>query len=189
MSPAKDESTRYYEVPNTARQAAVMALLIPYDSGAGEEWHITFIKRPVHPLDKHSGQISFPGGGMDDSDDTYQACALRETEEEVGIPRDQINVIGALTKLYVYASNNLVYPYVGYIAEPLKFTIQESEVERVITCPMSYFENESIVKHTVIQGRGYRLNHVPYYDLYGEILWGATAMMMSELVHLWKQIK
>lgn len=162
-----------------------MALLIPIKG----EWHITFIKRPSHPKDKHSGQISFPGGGLEEGDYSMEACATRETEEEIGIAADQIKVLGALTKLYVYASNNLVYPFVGYLNKEEKFRLQESEVAQVITAPLSYFSDETILKHKDLTVRGYVLNRVPYFDLYGEILWGATAMMLSELNFLWKQIQ
>ncbi len=185
MSPIKGEAALYYDIPGHARLAAVLALLIPLNG----EWHVTFIKRPSHPKDKHSGQISFPGGGLEKGDKSFEACALRETQEEIGISEEKINIIGDLTKLYVYASNNLVYPYVGYLRQPESYNIQEDEVERVITIPLSDFSNHSIIKTTDLNVRGFKLNNVPYYDLYGEVLWGATAMIMSELVHLWKQIQ
>jgi len=113
-----------------------------------------------------------------------EACAIRETYEEVGVPQEHINIIGSLTKLYVYASNNLVYPYVGYLQHPIEFNANEKEVERVITVPLSYFDNKSIIKQKELVVRGYKLPKVPYYDVNGEVLWGATAMMISELLFL-----
>ncbi len=185
MSPVQEEKARYYQDSSTARQAAVLALLMP----KADEWHVHFIKRPSHPKDKHSGQIAFPGGGLEDQDISLESCALRETQEEIGIAADEITVIGSLTKLYVYASNNLVSPYVGYISQSMKYEIQPSEVEKVITAPMSYFDNKDLIKSTSFSVRGHKLEEVPYYDLYGETLWGATAMMMSELIHIWNQTK
>jgi len=170
----------YYQIPNNARLAAVLALLVPIKN----EWHLTLIKRPAHPNDLHSGQISFPGGGLENQDDSFEACATRETYEEVGVPQEHINIIGSLTKLYVYASNNLVYPYVGYLQHPIEFNANEKEVERVITVPLSYFDNKSIIKQKELVVRGYKLPKVPYYDVNGEVLWGATAMMISELLFL-----
>ena len=184
MSPVQGESDRYYETPRTARLAAVMALLYP----GIDEWELILIKRPSHPKDLHAGQISFPGGGLEEQDHSFEDCALRETREEIGIPASNIEVIGNLTKLYVYASNNLVYPYVGYMRERLEFYPDTKEVERVIKVPMSYFSKPSIVKTKELRVRGYRLPKVPYYDIDGEILWGATAMMIAEFVHLWEKV-
>lgn len=185
MSPVPREAEMYYDIPAHARLAAVLALLIPIDG----EWHITFIKRPSHSKDKHAGQISFPGGGLEKNDDSMEACALRETQEEIGIPSSRVTIIGGLTKLYVYASNNLVYPYVGYLENKEEFKLQRSEVAKVITTPLSYFSDEAILKKTDMTVRGFTLKEVPYFDLNGEVLWGATAMMMSELNYLWKQIQ
>ena len=182
MSPVRGDVDQYYKTPKTARLAAVMALLIPQN----DEWNLTLIKRPKHPRDLHSGQISFPGGGIEDGDQSFEECAVRETYEEIGIPPGEINIIGSLTKLYVYASNNLVYPFVGYVRQPIKLNIDPKEVERVIHVPISYISNPSIIKLKKLKVRGYTLPEVPYYDIYGEVLWGATAMMISELIHLWQ---
>lgn len=183
MSPVTEERERYYTDQSTARQAAVMALFMPIN----DEWHLLYMKRPHHPKDKHSGQISFPGGGLEERE-SLEKCARRETFEEIGIPMDAIEVIGSLTKLYVYASNNLVFPYVGYVKQTLELRLQESEVEKVIPVPMSYFDRpDDIIKTKTLKVKDYTLHDVPYYDLYGETLWGATAMITSELIHLWNQ--
>lgn len=184
MSPAREEVDRYYQDASSAKKAGVLALLTPIN----EEWNVVFMKRTIHPNDKHSGQISFPGGGFEKEDGTFLACALRETQEEIGISSEKVKVLGNLTKLYVYASNYLVFPYVGYLEEQEKFEIEVEEVDRIITAPLSYF-SDSIIKKTSFEIQGYHLKDVPYYDLYGEVLWGATAMIMSELVYLWKQVK
>lgn len=182
MSPAKEEADRYYTASTSAKRAAVMVLLMPIK----EEWNIVFMKRAVRSGDRHSGQISFPGGGLEEQDETMLSCAIRETQEEIGLAKEKIKVLGNLTKLYVYASNYLVFPYVGYLEKQEEFEIELAEVDKVITAPLSYF-SDSIIKKTSFHIQGYNLKNVPYYDLYGEILWGATAMMMSELVHLWKK--
>ncbi len=171
----------YYQIPKTARLAAVLALLVPVN----DEWKIVLIKRPSHPRDLHAGQISFPGGGLEGQDESFEECALRETYEEIGIAQEEVQIIGSLTKLYVYASNNLVFPFVGYLERELPFIKDPAEVDRVITTPLSHFKNKSIIKTTELKVRGYRLPSVPYYDIEGEILWGATAMMISELIYLW----
>lgn len=185
MSPATKRAEEYYNnIPENARKAGVLALLAPKEN----EWNVIFIKRASHPLDKHSGQISFPGGGLEKVDASLEDCALRETFEEIGVAQESIKVLGPLTKLYVFASNNLVFPYVGYIEEQQDFKIQEDEVERVITVPLAYFTDETIIKSTSLSVRNLTIDDVPYYDVYGEVLWGATAMMMSELIELWKKL-
>ena len=163
MSPVRREARLYYDSPEHARQAAVLALLMPQNG----QWHISFIKRPSHPKDKHSGQISFPGGGIETRDESIEDCALRETEEEIGVKRDQIHLLGPLTKLYVYASNNMVHPFVGYIDKEYEFVPQQSEVDEIITVPLSYFLDPTIIKTTDLEIRGYQLKDVPYYDLNG----------------------
>ena len=173
---------RYYEPKKDARHAAVLILLL-FDSDMPK---VVFIKRPNHPQDPHSGQISFPGGRVEKNDISYQSAALRETFEEIGVPQDQIKVIGALSKLYVFASNNLVFPFVGYLDYMPDFVLQESEVERVITVPMDFFIDESVLLKKDLQVKGYTLKEVPYYDLYGHTLWGATAMIFAEWLQLWK---
>ncbi len=183
MSPVDAEVDRYYTDESTARQAAVMALFMPIQ----DQWHLLYMKRPHHPKDKHSGQISFPGGGLE-ANESLEQCAIRETFEEIGVPIDSINIIGSLTKLYVYASNNLVFPYVGYLKQSVELRLQAAEVEKVIPVPMSYFDSRTDISRVkTLTVRGHTLHDVPYYDLYGETLWGATAMITSELIHLWNQ--
>jgi NTP pyrophosphohydrolases including oxidative damage repair enzymes len=188
MSPVKEqEEEKYYKPDASSRKAAVLALLIP-DLKKGFEYpSLTFIRRPAHPKDQHSGQIGFPGGGLEDQDKSYAECALRETFEEIGVPQRKIHLLGALTPLYVYASNNLVYPYVGYTLDHPEFVLQESEVAEVITCPVQHFNEPSAIKYKDLKVRGVQLNQVPYFDLYGHVLWGATAMMVSEFIHLWNK--
>jgi len=176
---------KYYMPSEEARIAAVMALLHPSDEGL----QITLIKRTSHPKDQHSGQISFPGGGKDDSDNSLIECALRETLEETGVASHKIKVLGSLSPLFVYASNNMVYPYVGYHDGIPDYTPDPSEVAEIINVPLTYMLRPEIVSTTELQVRGFTLPEVPYYDVKGHILWGATAMMMVELLSLWKEIR
>ena len=185
MSPARLDVERYYQPPTDARKAAVMALLDEKKSG----WEITFIKRQAHPKDMHSGQISFPGGGLEKIDKSYEECALRETYEEIGVPPANIDIIGSLTSLYVFASNNLVYPFVGYLKEPVEFVQDDTEVEKIISVPLNHFFMPETIKTRELTVRGHRLNNVPYYDINGQVLWGATAMMMAEFLSLWKEVR
>lgn len=185
MSPAKLRADQYYTSDDTARIAAVLALI----NGPANNLSVTFIKRTTHPNDMHSGQISFPGGGKDPEDSNHIDCALRETEEEIGIARNNIHILGPLTPLFVYASNNMVYPYVGYHEGIPMFTPDRTEVAEIINVPLTYISRPEIVLTKELKIRGYTLPNVPYYDLYGHVLWGATAMMIAELISLWKEIE
>ena len=184
MSPVRGDAERYYETPDFARKAGVMMVLYMKDA----DWHTAFLKRTMNLNDAHSGQISLPGGRFEESDATLVQCALRETEEEIGIPQNDIDVVGSLSSLYVYASNHLVQPFVGFLSDPPEFRIDQSEVHSVIEAPVSYLADHSVVKLTDLSVRGFKLKDVPYYDLFGEILWGATAMMVSEFLNVWKRI-
>jgi 8-oxo-dGTP pyrophosphatase MutT (NUDIX family) len=169
----------YLEPDENHRKACVMILLYPQNG----EWHMTYIKRTSHnPDDRHAGQISFPGGKVDEEDKSFLACAIRETEEEVGIYREKIEVIGELTSLYVHVSNFLVYPFVGFISEKPSFVRQESEVADIITPRLSYMGDQKIIKSGDIPVRGMVIKDMPYYDLHGKVLWGATAMITSEFL-------
>jgi 8-oxo-dGTP pyrophosphatase MutT (NUDIX family) len=115
-------------------------------------------------------------------------CALRETEEELGISRDKITILGELSPLHVYASNHLVYPFVGVLdGEPI-FDANEKEVEYVYPTPLDYINDKAVMRTKDLALRGMILKDVPYYDLYGEMLWGATAMMTAEFLHIWNKV-
>lgn len=183
MAPAGSE--KYRLITTDHKVACVMALLYPKD----KEWYISLIERTSkHPEDKHGGQISFPGGQLDDSDYSYEDCALRETYEEIGVSPDTVGILGSLTPVFVYVSNFLVHPFVGFTTEYPKFVKQETEVKDIIEIPIKHFlkqKNKGLADITV---RDITLKETPYYDLNGHQLWGATAMIISELEHIIKDI-
>ena len=166
-------------IPDDVRLAGVMAALFQKENA----WHVIFIERNPNDKDQHGGQISFPGGKAEPEDGTMLQTALRETEEEVGILQNKINVLGALSELYIPVSNFQVFPFVGYLDQQPVYKIQESEVSQVIETPLSHFADPTFQKEKDIRINKYlTLKNVPYYEVEGKILWGATAMMMSELV-------
>ncbi len=169
------------KVPASARKAGVMALLYP----AQEDWNLVLIERQHHPKDQHKGQISFPGGKHDPGDPDLKFTALRETEEEVGIDRNSIEVLGQLTDLYIPVSNFLVSPFVGFVDHPPDLIPDHSEVRSILTPPISLFLEREVVGATQIQiNQDILLKNVPYFPVENKILWGATAMMLSELLYL-----
>ncbi|NNK90358.1 MAG: CoA pyrophosphatase [Saprospiraceae bacterium] len=180
MSPIK--TREYLQFPDSARKAGVLALFYPSNK---HDLELIFIKRPTkNPMDKHGGQVSFPGGQIEQSDRHMIDTALRETEEEIGIPSNKIKVLGQLSPIYVYVSNFIVTPVVGFIDFKPEYKLQESEVDYVITSPLTHLIDPHNRKTKDLKVRSHLLKQVPYFDLQGEVLWGATAMMTSELLHI-----
>jgi len=186
MSPVVDNEL-YRVVPDDHRVACVMALIHQKSDG---DWYLSYIRRAAsHPDDKHAGQVGFPGGKYEEEDSSLLDCALREVEEELGIPMNDIEVLGELTSLYVFASNFLVYPYVGILRDEPKYIPQESEVAGVIEVAISDLITDQIkIEKNMTLAAGHQ-QLVPGYDLGEDFLWGATAMITSELVHILRQLK
>ena len=160
------------------RQAAVLALLFPIEDATG----ILLTKRKA-TLNKHAGQISFPGGKQEANESLHQT-ALRETEEEVGLPPGDIDVLGRLSPLYIDVSNFCVYPFVAALHEtPRRLIPQDTEVERILQVPLHNLADPSIQRREIWNLRGQEIT-VPYYAYEQETIWGATAMMLAELLHL-----
>lgn len=136
----------------------------------------------------HSNQIAFPGGRVEVEDRDFAHTALRETEEEVGIPQRDIEVIMELTSLYIAPSNFWVRPYVGLMQHTPTLVPQETEVEAILEINLDDFLSDSFLTkqtlHTTYAGN----IEVPAFLLNGHIVWGATAMILSEMKELLKQV-
>jgi 8-oxo-dGTP pyrophosphatase MutT (NUDIX family) len=169
-----------------ARKACVMALLIP---NTENDWQIVLIERAKIEGDRHSGQISFPGGQLDADDASLADCALRELWEEVGVPKNKVTLIGQMTDLYIPVSNFQVFPFLGFCAEPVEFNPQVTEVQGILTPSIKHFLDKSNKKYKDIRiNETVILQNVPYFDVEGRVVWGATAMMLSELAELVRTI-
>ncbi len=172
----------YAPPPEDARLAAVLALLYPKN----EDWHLVLIERvSTNPKDRHRGQISFPGGKHEPEDPSLLYTAIREAEEEVGVVADVIHPLGALTELYIPVSNFLVHPFVGYLDHRPEFSPQLTEVQSILEVPFDYFLDEANIQFTDMTiSKGITLRKVPYYNVADKVLWGATAMMLRELIEV-----
>lgn len=159
-------------------EAGVMLLLYP----EGSNTHIVFIKRNEY-AGPHSAQISFPGGVKEEADADLTATALRETEEEVGVPATSIEVLGSLTPLLIPVSNYCVEPFVGWLDHTPEFTPERSEVQYLICPAISHLLDQANHKKGPFSRKGEKMI-TPYIDIDGEMLWGATAMMLSEFMAL-----
>ncbi|WP_367279572.1 CoA pyrophosphatase [Ulvibacterium sp.] len=168
------------------KRAAVMALFYPDVNALS---HLLLILRKAHPKDVHSGQVGFPGGQSEHGDADLRQTALRETHEEVGIPPVEIEIIRSLSQVYIPPSNFEVQPYIGLYQnkEPL-FTPQKSEVEALVEVPVADFMDDSKIFMEKLT-TSYAINiDVPAFNLNGYTVWGATAMMLSEIKELLKKV-
>ncbi len=167
------------------RKAAVLAVLFPIDDEeTGHSTGVLLTKRK-HNLSKHAGQISFPGGKQE-LNETLRQTALRETHEEIGLFSEDIELLGSLSPLYINVSNFCVHPFVGAIQEsPISLRPQDSEVEKILKVPLKKLADPSIEQREnwVINGTEVT---VPFYAYEGETIWGATAMMLAELLRLFR---
>lgn len=157
-------------------EAGVMLLLYPE---AGQT-HIVFIKRNEY-AGPHSAQISFPGGMKEDADRDLQATALRETEEETGVPASCIEILGKMSPLVIPVSNFCVHPFVGWLDHTPEFNPDRSEVQYLLCPSIAQLLDTKNHKTGSFNRRGEEMI-TPYIDIDGEMLWGATAMMFSEFM-------
>ncbi len=163
-------------VPEDARPSSVLVLLYPHRDGIG----FPLIQRPEYP-GVHSGQISLPGGKKEDTDESLIYTALRETNEEIGVDPRQVQVIGQLTELYIPPSNFLVTPVVGFIPVRPEFRPDAGEVDRIVEVTLQQLTDPSHRDRKKIRiPLGLSLSF-PAYVMDGNVIWGATAMMLSEL--------
>jgi 8-oxo-dGTP pyrophosphatase MutT (NUDIX family) len=169
-------------VPAPDHRVACVLVLLHWQNG---RWHTVLIERTANPRDRHSGQISFPGGRHEPGDPSLADAALREAHEEVGVPPAQVRLLGALTDLYIPVSNFVVHPFVGLLTRPAALRPQPGEVEAILTPPLLAFDRAESRRVTDITlGSGLILQRVPYFDVDGRIVWGATAMILSEFMEL-----
>lgn len=158
------------------RKSAVLILLFPEQDSI----RTILIQRPVY-TGVHSGQVAFPGGKFEETDTDLQQTALRETFEEVGVPANTVEIIGKLTDLYINPSNFLVSPYIGFVSELPDFIMDAYEVQKIITVDLFSLNDIRIQSEkTITHSSGYKIK-TPYYEIESLTVWGATAMIISEL--------
>ncbi len=165
------------------KKAAVLALFYP--SFENNTQLLCILRKTYNGV--HSNQVAFPGGKAEFEDKDLRATALRETHEEVGVHPNDITVIREISEIYIPPSNFEVQPYIGLYREPRPFVIQETEVERFIEIPLTDFLKESNVVTKKLSTSYAKEIDVPAFELNGYIVWGATAMMLSEIKELLKQ--
>jgi 8-oxo-dGTP pyrophosphatase MutT (NUDIX family) len=169
---------RHYDVaPPEARAAAVLLLLYPHDG----QWHVPLTLRPSH-LAAHAGQVSLPGGAVEPGETTAQA-AIREFHEELGAAGQLIDLLGVLSPLYVEASNYMVTPWVAAAESRPPFVPNPAEVEEVLEMPLCDLLDPAHFGSEPRQYEGHTYA-APHFLFQSHRIWGATCMILGELVTL-----
>lgn len=168
----------YEDVQDSCLRAGVLVLLYPWE---GRLYLV--LTRRTERVDHHQSQISFPGGQQEEGE-SYEQTALREACEELAIQPDSIRVLGELTPLYIPPSNFCIYPVVASTDERPDFRPSEQEVAEVIEVPFDHFLDPQNVQKEMWTYYGLQLE-VPFYLFKGHKIWGATAMVLAELIALW----
>nr|MBN1230060.1 CoA pyrophosphatase [Anaerolineae bacterium] len=177
MAPTARPLKRPPENSGTARRAGVILLLFPVDLRLR-----FFLTRRTDTVASHKGQISLPGGAKDPDDATLEETALREICEELGIRPVDITVIGSLTSLYVPVSDFEIYPFVGIVDSRPAVHPQPGEVAEVLEAGLDTLLDDRCKARECWVRDGVELD-VPCYRLNGHTVWGATAIILSELEH------
>ena len=187
MAPSPRVGWDPLKFPEGARDGAALLLVYPgvAEAPAGEAaddtLHLALTVRGSG-LRNHTGQVSLPGGGVDEGE-TFEQAALREANEEIGIDPATVELLGRLTPLHIPISGFLLHPIVGFTSMRPAFQRAEWEVARIIEAPVSLLSDPAVIKREsrtrAVQGQSVEVD-VPYFDIDGEKVWGATAMVLAE---------
>ena len=175
MSPRPRRGWSPGQLPEDSRHSGVLLLLYPVDAKA----HVVLTVRG-EGLAHHAGQVSLPGGAVEPEESIEQA-AVREAHEEVGVEPGSVRLVGALTPLHVPVSGNVLFPRVALAAARPRWRADTREVARVLEVPLERLLDPATVALETRRHEG-RSYEVPYFAVGGEKVWGATAMVLSELL-------
>ena len=166
-----------------SKKAAVLALFYPNAAG---ETCMALTLRPTYK-GTHSAQVSFPGGKHEKNDGHLSGTALRETFEEIGIPQSEIQLLREITDVYIPPSNFLVTPFIGILKNTPKFR-QNYEVEKIIEVTLTELLDDSLRFIKSEDSFHTKKGSIPYYNFGNHMIWGATAMIISEIKELLKRL-
>ncbi|MGB1268375.1 MAG: NUDIX hydrolase [Flavobacteriaceae bacterium] len=166
------------------KHAAVLSLLFP---DTNNEMQMVFMLRKTYE-GVHSNQIGFPGGKLEKEDENLKITALRETHEEIGVAAKDITILKKMTEVYIPPSNFLVVPFLGVVSKKPEYILQENEVERIIEIPLKHVLSDDFITTKTITTSYATSLEVPVFEFQDEVIWGATAMMLSEIKDLFLSV-
>ncbi len=169
-------------VEDSGRFRAHASVLIPLMLVNGS-CEVLFTKRTAS-VEHHKGQISFPGGRVEGDDKSWEETALRETEEEIGLPRDKIEILGRINDAVTVVSNFIIHPYVGLVPPEHDFVLNPHEVDSILKVPLRLFFTNLHDQYPVEFEGGFYKTPALVYE--GEIIWGATARIMKDFIGMLK---
>jgi 8-oxo-dGTP pyrophosphatase MutT (NUDIX family) len=177
MAPSPRPGWDPLQVPDGTRDGAALLLIYPHD----DAFYLPLTVRGSE-LRNHTGQVSLPGGRVDEGE-TIEAAALREADEEIGVARAAVQVLGRLTPLHIPVSNFLLHPVVGFVHARPVFNRAEWEVARIIEPSLAQLRDPATIKREfrtrTTGGQAIEID-VPFFDIESEKVWGATAMVLAE---------
>ncbi|HWS00422.1 MAG TPA: CoA pyrophosphatase [Prolixibacteraceae bacterium] len=163
-------------------ESAVLILLFPYK----QQIQICLIRRPGN-MKNHAGQIAFPGGKREKEDADLVQTALREAWEEIGVPGESVEIIGELSNVYVHISAFLIKPVLGWLKEKPQLKLDTAEVDEVIFISLDDLVDHGNRCERMMDTRTGRIS-APGFEISGSFIWGATAMMLSELIDICQEM-
>jgi 8-oxo-dGTP pyrophosphatase MutT (NUDIX family) len=165
--------------PFEAPGARASAVLVPlYDHGTG--LHVVLTRRAAH-LRFHRGEVSFPGGGQDPDDPDLVATALRESQEEIGLDPDGVEIVGELDHLATLSSRSAIVPFVGALPARPELSPNPNEVEHILHVPVAELLLEEVYREERWGPDGERRS-MHFFELHGDTVWGATARILHQLL-------
>jgi 8-oxo-dGTP pyrophosphatase MutT (NUDIX family) len=167
------EEAAELDAPGSTDAAVLVPLYLE-----GDELVAVFTERRAD-LRKHAGEISFPGGRQDEPDEDLRVCALREAEEEIGLSRDDVDLVGALPPTGTFVTGYKIHPFVGMIEPGGAFTPQETEVAAILELPLPALVRGFESKRLLRKGLPIK---TPTYTVDGHFVWGATARIVENLL-------
>ena len=184
MMSYKRSSVKEVLQKNNYRESAVLLLFYPFKS----ELYLSFMLRPTYD-GVHSGQVCFPGGRREDEDENLLQTALREAREELNIQSENVKVIGELSRIYVPPSNFLIQPIVAYSQLRPDFVAEEKEVQAIIEVPVKEFQKSNSLQKAIVTVQNNMELEVPGFYYKEHLIWGATSMILMELLDVLEEMK
>jgi 8-oxo-dGTP pyrophosphatase MutT (NUDIX family) len=178
---------RFIPLDRAAKKIKAAVSIVLFENIQEGRVELILIKRTEYD-GPHSGQVSFPGGKADAIDRSMIETAIRETDEEIGIRLACADYLGKLTPLHILVSGFEVHPFVFYYQASPNFMLDKLEVQYIIKANLESLLDDSIIKETLIHIRDLEIK-TPYYDISGEIVWGATSMILSEFIEILRRVK